>query len=389
MAITHEPREIEVRTTWKVVVTSFQWLSHDTQIGPRSPVFGYQSGTRWMAKAQNTVEYGRYMNQLAKSYGIEIFSSYWTYEERPGLVMPLRNFNNSIGALPMAELGALRFVYMFDLVDFPRRWQRVQSAILERKSEILGPKYSRLRDSRDMLRPIIMFWGDQANSVPASYQTMIDNVRRDFNTSGAEPYFIGTHHGIWSNDDRIIRSNDAFYEVSLFHNYNAAVDPAIGERPPALDTHTSTDLTVNQWWNPQRAALQGKTNFKTGLPVVLMPGAMPQLELHDHRRGIVYARNKADVAYMFAATKTYAPVVWARRSPDLIELERWVVLTDFNEWVEGHTIEPCRRVPPEQSENEPYNANHEYGDDFMEVFRDTYRPEVRVRVFPGAGDPQI
>jgi hypothetical protein len=72
-----------------------------------------------------------------------------------------------------------------------------------------------------------------------------------------------------------------------------------------------------------------------------------------------------------------------------VELERWVVLTDFNEWVEGHTIEPCRRIPPEQSETEPYNANHEYGDDFMEVFRDTYRPEVRVRVFPAAGDPQI
>ena len=70
-------------------------------------------------------------------------------------------------------------------------------------------------------------------------------------------------------------------------------------------------------------------------------------------------------------------------------MERWIVLTDFNEWVEGHTIEPCRRNPPEQSEAEPYNANHEYGDDFMEAFRDAFRPETRIRVFPQAGDPQI
>ncbi|HEX7155309.1 MAG TPA: hypothetical protein VF618_27835 [Thermoanaerobaculia bacterium] len=386
MAIGIEPREIEVRTTWQVIVTSYQWLIHDTGVGPRQPAFGYQSGTRWVAKAQNTPEYGRYMAQLAKTYGIRMFSSYWTYEHN-GLVMPLRNFNSSIGSLPMTELGPIRFIYMFDLVQFPLRWSRLQNAIIERKAEILGPKYTRLRDSRGVLRPIIMFWGDQANQAPAAFQTMIDNVRKAF--APVEPYFITTQHGINSNDDRLIRSVDAFYEHSLYHNYNAQASPTAGPRPATLDTKTSTDLTVERIWKPHRAALQGKTNFHTGLPVMLMPGAMPQLELHDQRRGFVQARNKADVEYMFAKSKQYAPVVSARRTDGVIELERWIVLTDFNEWVEGHTIEPCRRVPPEQSETEPYNANHEYGDDFMEAFRDAYRPEVRRRIFPTADDPQI
>lgn len=386
MAITIEPREIEVRTTWQVIVTSYQWLVHDTGVGPRQPAFGYMSGTRWVAKAQNTPEYGRYMAQLAKTYGIRMFSSYWTYEHN-GLVMPLRNFNSSIGSLPLTELGPIRFVYMFDLVQFPLRWEHLREAIKERKNEILGPKYARLRDSRDVLRPIIMFWGHQANQAPGSFKTMIEQLRAAF--APVEPYFIPTHHGIQSNSDDLIRSVDAFYEHSLYHHYDANANPATGPRPAALDTRTSTDLTVERLWRPHRDALQGKTNSYTGLPVMFMPGAMPQIELNDHRRGIVYARSKADVEYMFAKSKQYAPTVWARRTADAIELERWVVLTDFNEWAEGHTIEPCRRIPPEQSENEPYNANHEYGDDFMQAFRDAYRPEVRVRVFPGPADPQI
>jgi hypothetical protein len=216
---------------------------------------------------------------------------------------------------------------------------------------------------------------------------MIANVRAAF--APVEPYFIMTHHGIQSNDDRLIRSCDAFYVNALYHNYDPNANPTTGPRPPAIDTHTSTDLIIERQWKPFRTALQGKTNFHTGLPIVVMPGAMPQLELHDMRRGIVYARNKADVEYMFAKTKQYAPTVWAKRTPDYVELERWIVLTDFNEWVEGHTIEPCRRIPPEQSETEPYNAKHEYGDDFMEAFRDAYKPETRIRVFPAAGDPQI
>ncbi|HEX6085026.1 MAG TPA: hypothetical protein VF266_10910 [Thermoanaerobaculia bacterium] len=386
MAITIEPREIEVRTTWQVIVTSYQWLTRDGPVGPRQPAFGYMSGSRWMAKAQNTPEYGRYMAQLARTYGIRMFSSYWTYES-DSLVMPLRNFKSSIGSLPLSELGAVRFIYMFALDLFHVRWQRLQQVILDLKSEILGPKYTRLRDSRGVLRPVIMFWGDQANRAPREFQTMIANLRREF--APVEPYFIMTQHGIHTNDDGFIRSLDAFYEHALHHNYSASANPTSGPRPAALDTRTATDLTVERQWKPLRAALQGKTNLHTGLPVLYMPGAMPQLELHDQRRGIVYARSKADVEYMFAKSKQYAPVVWSRRSGDVVELERWLVLTDFNEWVEGHTIEPCRRVPPEQSETEPYNANHEYGDDFMEAFRDAYKPEVRVRLFPGPADPQI
>lgn len=387
MALTTEPREIEVRTKWNTIVACYPWLSNDTSVGPRQPAFGYMSGTRWIAKAQNTPEYGRYMANLAKTYGIKMFSAYWTYEERTGIVMPLRNFNASIGSLPLAELGEVRFVYMFDLVQFPLRWGRVQNAIIERKNEILGPKYARLRDARNVLRPIIMFWGDQLNQAPGSFQTMINNLRAAF--APVEPYFITTQHGLWSNDDRIIRSADAFYDHALYHNYNAGGSPTTGPRPAPLDTRTATDLTVERQWKPYRAQLQGKTNFHTGLPVAFMPGAMPQLEMHDQRRGIIYARNKSDVEYMYAKTKQYAATVWSRRSADLVELERWVVLTTFNEWQEGTTVEPCRRVPPEQSETEPYNANHEYGDDFMQAFRDAYRPESRVRIFPGPGDPQI
>lgn len=390
MAITIEPRETTVRTTWNAIVTSFQWLSHDSEVGPRAPAFGYPSGAKWIAKAQNTPEYGRYMRDKARDYGIKIFSTYWTYEERPGIVAPINNFNRSIGSLSLAELGAVRFVYMFDLVDFGRRWQRVRDAIIvERRAEILGQKYARIRDSRGVLRPPIMFWGNQANDFPDQYKQMIDAVRANLNAAGVEPYIIGTEHGLWTNDDRMIRSNDAFFEVALFHNYNANVDPATGTRPPALNTMDSTNLTVTNLWTPHRNTLKGKTTYKTGLPVAFLPGAMPQLELHDHRRGIVYARNKADITYMFKKVREFSPVLWRKRVDDLVDLERWFVVTDFNEWVEGHTIEPCRRVPPEASENEPYNANHEYGDDCMEAFRDATKYEVVTRMFPTAGDPQI
>lgn len=364
---------ISVTTVYHRIVCSYPWMFRATALGNEE--HGSEHGEwrtvggrrTYYTLPQNTVAYGRYMANLCRTYGINYISGYWSGDRNSPCI---EHFDTSLGALSLQELGSLRLIYMFSLKP---NLARIKQAIIDRTNLITGPKYAKLLDSGQQMRVPIMFWGADVNSQGVAFRQFIEELRAHFNSRGVSPFFIITHHALWSNDDNVIRSVDAVYRHECHHNYDA------GGNPRPLTTAESV-VGTKQNWTENIRQLTGKTQFSTGLPVFYIAGTMPRFwRPADLNRGRVVAQNKAQVKAMFEALRGSAQTLCLRSTaPDALELNKWVAITSLNEWVERSTIEPCL-VRPGRTADENATFGYDYGRDSMELIRDIFQTVTRQR----------
>lgn len=364
---------ISVTTIYHRIVPSYTWMFRAAPLGNAGHGSEHGEwrtvGTRrtYYTLPQNTPEYGRFVANFCRTYGINYISGYWSGDVNSPCI---EHFDTSLGALSLQELGSLRLIYMFSLQP---RLPRIKQAIIERTNLITGPKYARVIDGALQSRVPIMFWGEDVNTQGVAFRQMIDELRAHFNARGVSPFFIITHHALWSNDDNVIRSVDAVYRHECHHTF----DP--GGNPPPLTTAESVAGTKQNWTSNIRQ-LTGKTNFSTGLPVFYIAGTMPSFwRPGDAKRGKVIAQNKEQVRAMFEALKNHAQTICVKRTaPDALEVHKWVAITSLNEWVEHSTIEPCL-VRPGRTAEENATFGYDYGRDSMELIRDIFKTVTRQR----------
>jgi|GEM_PF-6526918 len=95
--------------------------------------------------------------------------------------------------------------------DNPAYRQQVEAAIKGWKTEIQNRnRYGYIADESGRERPIIMLWGEGANTLGDEFEGMIQRIRNHYGPE-LNPYFVMTQHGLWTEDDRILESVDAFY----------------------------------------------------------------------------------------------------------------------------------------------------------------------------------
>lgn len=364
---------ISVTTIYHRMVLSYPWMFRATPLGNMG--HGSEHGEwrtsggsrKYFTLPQNTPAYGRFVANYCQTYGINYISGYWSGDINSPCI---EHFDASLGALTMQELGPLRLIYMFSLQP---RLPRIKQAIIDRTNLITGPKYARLLDGAQQTRVPIMFWGADVNSQGVAFKQMIEELRAHFNARGVSPFFIITHHALWSNDDNVIRSVDAVYRHECHHNHDT------GGNPPPLTTAESIAGTKQNWTSNIRQ-LAGKTQFSTGLPVFYIAGTMPSFwRPGDVNRGKVIAQNKAQVQAMFEALRNHAQTICVRRTgPNAVEVHKWVAITSVNEWVEHSTIEPCL-VRSDRTAEDNANFGYDYGRDFVELIRDIFQTTTRQR----------
>lgn len=363
---------LTVTTIYHRIVCSYPWMSNPASFGSGTG-HGSEHG-EWRTAGgrrtyytlpQNTREYGLKVAHWLRTHDIGYISGYWSGDRNSPCI---EHFDTSLGALTQQELDPVRLIYMFSLKP---RLDRIKQAIIERTRLITGPKYARLTDQSQQSRVPIMFWGADVNSQGAAFQQFIKDLREHFKASGVSPFFIITHHALWSNDDNVIRSVDAVYRHECAHNYDQ------GGHPRPLTTAESVGPTKQNWANNIQQ-LRGKTQFSTGLPVFYIAGTMPRFRRPGEvNRGKVIAQNKEQVRAMFEALRDYAQTIYVKRTaPRVLEVHKWVAITSWNEWVEHSTIEPCI-VRSERTAEENATYGYDYGYDSLELIRDIFRTVTR------------
>lgn len=360
----------DVTTVYHVAVCSYTWMVKAAGYGAgpeRGSEHGTGTGAQRKTLPQNTPEYGRRVAGWLAGRNVDFVTGYWSGDPRRPCI---ENFDASLGALGLDTLGSLRLSSMFSMAP-PLR--RVKAAIEERAPRLLSQTSARLVDKAGRERiPIFLWWGDSRVS-PSEFKATIAELRSLFAArfGGASPFFVSTHHALWTRNDDVIRSLDAVYRHECHHLYDE------GGHPRRLTTQESVEPTRANW-RADVAALQGKVAFGSGLPVFYMVGTMPSFfRPADKKRGKVIAEDKSQIRAMFAALRDDARALRvARPAPRTLELHKWVAITSLSEWVENSTIEPCV-IRPNRSPAEVAEWGYDYGTDALDLIRDLFRPTTR------------
>jgi hypothetical protein len=369
--------EVNVRTVHHVIVCSYPWLGeaasfgagpeHGSQHGVVGPTdAGAGGGGGWTTLPQNTPAYGRQVVAWLAARNVDVVTGFWSGDPaRPCI----EHFDASLGALPVDELGALRLADMFAL-DPPLA--AVERAIEERAPRMADARYARLTDAAGVARPPIFLRGALGDRRPADFRKTIARLRALFASrfDGASPFFVGSHHLLSPPHKDVIGSLDAVFRDGCAQAYDEAGHPA------AMTTAEAVNPT-RAGWVADRAALEGKTAFGSGLPVYYIVGsARSVVPRDDPRRGAVVAEHKDQIALMFAALRDDAGTLRAERADDGgAEVHKWVAVTSAADWGAQSAIEPCV-VRADRPYREVTAWGYDYGTDVIDLIGDLFRPEV-------------
>jgi hypothetical protein len=384
---------LRVKYRYNVIACGYPRYERDKPadtINARWPEWGYWkdgvvNGT-WMARAQNTTEYGRRTLGFCRNSNIRVLTGWWDIDDRIAL-------ENTIAAFKAIDLKnePLRLAYMFGAQNFRNPEIRnhkpldSEAILTQMVRDHWAPaaanrdRYAWITDDRGRQRPIVMIWGDPSHA-RAGFRDFLLNVIRPLYraATGAEPFIIMAEHALVDLTAGIHRGLDGVY--------NHACGFANPEHL-TITTRQSIEFTERNFKN-QKAALKDLTNWENR-PLVHFPGTMPQynedrLDRHPPRHVLAAAateaQGRADVTAMFDLVKRYAPTLSVTPgSGDCdVVVNKWVTLSSFNEWPEGSTIEPSvvRGRKYRGSTADPLNSPCDYGHDFLDIIRTLFADRI-------------
>ncbi len=370
--------QIRIRNRYNVIACAYPWRDHAISGGTTPPAFpsywpewgGRESPSKpWMSKPQNTPEYGREVLRWCKQYGVRHLAGYWS--GHPDTLDTLRHFKDSLLGIPLSEFGDVRLCYNFETSVGPAR---LEAAIMNNIGDLRNERYTRITDANGQQRPLILMWGDTAGNWPAAFRDLVTRVRNHCVNvlRMPEPFILPTQHLIHANRPEIFESVDGFYRHSF------ALVP---------NTHrTTAEATpgTEAQWKLERDLVRGRVQPRTGLPLVYVPGVMPQFAKgdkggdHYRRLGWVEAKNKGQVLELFRRMKPYAPMTSFRIVPTGIasldvEIDMLVAVTSWAEWAEASCLEPCWAQPVG-------DGVYRYGHDFLEALAETFAPAAQAPI---------
>lgn len=388
---------LRVKYRYHVIGCGYPRYSRDTPadaVNVRWPEFGYWkngvvNGT-WIAKAQNTTEYGRRTLGFCRENSIRILTGWWDINDRAPL-------ENTIAAFREIDLKnePLRLAYMFGAQNFknPNRDPRgmpLDSApvIAQMVRDHWAPaaanrdRYAWINDGSGRERPLVMIWGDPgfARGTTQYYEYLMRTIRPLYRAATrAEPYIIMVNHALAGPNitDQVYKGVDAVY------NHACAFHP----QGLPITTRESVPLT-EEIFNDDLTAMRDLKNWE-GKPLTYVPGTMPQynedrLNRPNPRYVLAAApteeQGRADVTAMFQLVKRYAPTLSVTPgSGDCdVVVNKIVSFTSVGEWPEGSTIEPSvvRGRKYIGSTADPRNSPCDYGHDFLDIIRKLFSDRV-------------
>ncbi len=339
--------------SFQLIVTSYPWIDESyadahpiSTMSRRMPEWAHHKQDLY--KPQSTPEYGQRTADLLNSYGAKFLTGFWHGEGAP-------IFDNFRGSFEGVNLGRLRLIYMGGVIfNFETAQGRE-----ELRQELLSWRSDTQNRSRygyaTANRPIIMLWGPVPAGQEANFRWMVANVREYYAQVGLNPFFIMTQHAVNSNED-VKRSIDAVY--------NHVIDkPEIGQAWSTAASIPGTEQRLDR----NARLLEGMRNLSTNLPVQAIPGAMPQFdrELFSMNyvpgaglpiHGRVIAGSKEQVVDMFQMVKNNAVTIYGKE---------WAVISTWNEWAEGSTLEPTTAAGAKYP-----GGNYQY--DFLEALEEVF-----------------
>lgn len=389
---------LRVKYRYHVIACGYPRFDRDTPadtVNARWPGWGYWkdgvAGGTWMARAQNTTEYGRRTLGFCRENSIRILTGWWDINDRQPL-------ENTLAAFNAIELKGepLRLAYMFGAQNFknPDRDARgpldSAPAIAQMVRDHWAPaaanrdRYAWIRDGAGQERPLVMIWGNPefARGTTQYRDYLLHTIRPLYRAATrAEPFIIMVNHALfpWNISDRIYEALDGVYNHAM----------AFGEGGAPITTRQSIPLT-QQIFENDLTALRGLRNWE-GKPVIYFPGTMPQFNedrlprAQQHPRYVLAAapteaEGLADATAMFQLVKRYAPTISVTPGTgdcDVV-VNKWVTLTSFNEWPEGSTIEPSvvRGRKYQGSTADPRSSRCDYGHDFLDIIRRLFSDRI-------------
>jgi hypothetical protein len=382
---------LRVKYRYHVIACGYPRYNRDApadSVNARWPEWGYwQNGVvngTWIARAQNTREYGLRTLGFCRDNSIRILTGWWDIDDRVAL-------ENTIAAFNGIDLKnePLRLAYMFGAQNFRNPRQDSAPAIeqMVRTQWALAAanrdRYAWITDGARQDRPIVMIWGDPsfARGTKQYRDYLLNTIRPLYRAAThAEPFIIMVNHALfpWNIADEIYKALDGVYNHAC----------AFGTHGEPITTAQSAILTEQNIFIPDLLAMQSLRNWE-GKPLIYFPGTMPQFD--EDRLGRLNPRyvlaaaasetqGLADVTKMFQQVKRYAPTVsiTAGESDSDVVVNKWVTLSTFNEWPEGTTIEPSvvRGRKYEGSLTDPGHAHCDYGRDLLDVIRRLYSDQI-------------
>ena len=381
---------LRVKYRYHVIACGYPRYNRDAPadaVNVRWPEWGYWkdgvvNGT-WMARAQNTREYGQRTLGFCRDNSIRILTGWWDIDDRVAL-------ENTIAAFNGIDLRnqPLRLAYMFGAQNFknpakdsgPVIAQMVQNGWANAAAN--RQRYAWITDAARQDHPLVMIWGDPsfARGTKQYRDYLLNTIRPLYRAAtGAEPFIIMVNHALfpWNITDEVYKGLDGIYNHAC----------AFGVNGEPITTAQSAVLTEGIF-NADLSRMQSLRNWQ-GKPLIYFPGTMPQYNENRLPRpnpryvlaaAATEAQGLADVTNMFRQVKRYAPtlsITTGDADSDVI-VNKWVTLSTFNEWPEGSPIEPSvvRGRKYEGSTANPGQARCDYGYDFLDAIRRLFSDQV-------------
>ena len=388
---------LRVKYRYHVIACGYPRYNRDMPadtINARWPEWGYWkngvvNGT-WMARAQNTREYGQRTLGFCRDNSIRILTGWWDIDDRMTL-------ENTIAAFNGIDLKnqPLRLAYMFGAQNFkspcldPHRNPLDSTAVIAQMVQnqwapaaANRDRYAWITDGARRDRPIVMIWGDPwfAGDTKQYRDYLLNTIRPLYRAAtGAEPFIIMLNTALVQRNI----ANEVYKGLDGIYNHGCA----FSDNGQPITTAQSAVLT-ERIFNNDLAAMESLRNWDDK-PLIYFPGTMPQFDEDRLDRpspryvlaaAPTEAQGLADVTTMFRQVKRYAPTVSITMGDgdcDVV-VNKWVTLSTFNEWPEGATIEPSvvRGRKYEGSVADPRNARCDYGHDFLDVIRRLYSDQI-------------
>lgn len=388
---------LRVKYRYNVIACGYPRITRDTPadaICAHWPEWGYWkdgvvNGT-WMARAQNTTEYGRRTLGLCRENGIRVLTGWWDINDR----IPLESRLAAFQAIDLRN-EPLRLAFMFGAQNFknPNRDHRGNPldsgpAIAQMVRDQWAPaaanrdRYAWLTDGTGRSRPIVMIWGNPefARGTTQYRDYLLNTIRPLYRAATrAEPFIIMVNHALfpWNISDRVYEALDGVYNHAC----------AFGENNRPITTRESVPRT-QQIFESDLTAMRGLRNWE-GKPLVYFPGTMPQYNEDRLPRpnpryvlaaADTEAQGRADATAMFQLVKRYAPtlsILPGGEDCDLV-VNKWVTVTSWEEWPEGSCIEPSlvRGRKYLGSTADPRRSPCEYGRDFVDIIRTLFADRI-------------
>ena len=232
---------LRVKYRYHVIACGYPRYNRDAPadaVNERWPEFGYWQngvvGGTWMAKAQNTTEYGMRTLGFCRDNAIRVLTGWWDINDQVALT-------NTIMAFQGIDLSRepLKLAYMFGAQNFRNpnfengksldSYQPILDNIMSDWGRAANNRghYAWITDGARVDRPIVMIWGDPsfARNTTKYYDYLINHVRPAYRTAtNAEPFIIMVNQALSPSNirDLVYKGADAIY------NHACALDVVPG-----------------------------------------------------------------------------------------------------------------------------------------------------------------